>query len=276
MNSGLATALFLSLQAYGLGALALARLSEARARAMASQIRARVFLLEDERAVMFVGTVAPAAGESAERDPVSVRVTQTAEAHAGHLSWKESARSTEARPFDVVCDDGRRVRVEPGAEPFVARALDRTDVLSESTRTRASVLRFGARAVVCGAPQRALVPSTAGAHARDGSALGLVLVAPPGEPLTIFEAHPEQAYLARAKAHARAALGPSIAGPALLLYFGAEMTEQAVTAVVAALLAAVLEHLWLLSRVRPWYLRERIDDVEPRRARLTRGSMLPK
>lgn len=246
-----------------------------RARAAREQLRTRPFARAGERAVLLTGVVAPTLGEPADRAPIVLTITQTSAVHARHIRWTERGRTLHARPFDLVCATGQRVRVDPGSDVVLARSLGApmpTD--DHAARTRSATLPLGAETAVYGSLYRELVPSATGAHARDGSAVGLCLRAPLGAPLTVFQGAPDALFTRRARTHRNVAalgtvgifvaLGAFADGPASLVRPTDLSPDGAAFAVIVMLVMAA-EYAWLFARTRPWYERARLDEVEPAR-----------
>lgn len=88
-------------------------------------------------------------------DAITVRITQrrkTFKDKAGntHTQWFERAREVFARPFRVLTEDGRAVRVEPDARVLLRDAVEPAERVDDEHRRRHVRLRPGERVWIAG------------------------------------------------------------------------------------------------------------------------------
>jgi hypothetical protein len=114
-------------------------------------------------------------------DPVTVRVTQRRESNGW---WSETRRETNARPFSILTQDGKNLRIEPSKPICFVAELDGFDPidLGGDVRRRNATLAAGQEVHVCGTLVRDTEPA-AGPYRNGG---GHIAVRPrPGRPMLI-------------------------------------------------------------------------------------------
>ena len=174
------------------------------------------------------GRVALAGGEG---DALRVEVVQDGKENQGGRNkgsrWRERARRVEARAFEVQCDDGERVRVEPDERVVLVAKLDETIRDAKTTRRRVARLRDGQQVSVAGALCR---PEGAG---REGAPW---LMRPHRGEMSVSAEGPGAAHRARAKRAfpALVVIFGVVASPALLGYGARAVLGQDTVAHVTA------------------------------------------
>lgn len=115
-------------------------------------------------------------------DAITVRITQrrkTFKDKAGntHVHWRERAREVIPRPFRVLLDDGRAVRVEPDAKVLLRDAIEAPERVDDEHRVRCVRLRPGERVWVAGTLHGAAATQGRGAY-REGATAAVMRRAP--------------------------------------------------------------------------------------------------
>lgn len=149
------------------------------------------------------------------------------------LHWRESSRTTHARPFDVRRGDGQRIQVEPGTDILLVKELDHMISEGENQRTFIARVTAGDKVIVEGALSRRHDPERRDDTYRDNSR-GWVMRAQRDRALHISAEPLGQRHRLRAKAFRDAIGGLLVCGlvmhAAFSTYYARVVASQLTTA----------------------------------------------